>query len=232
MVGKLVLDRERRRGVALERAELLGLPVLRAGVAAPAGLREDRLARRVDKAARLLAQRGVRRVLAPVDCPWWPWLDGRGLAPVDPEPLVQAMAVPLALGALARQGRPPEQGTVLLAGKRISRALFQTAVALCPMVRRLAIQAPDGGEELADYLWEEFGMPVLGEGHPPHLTLCFAPGYEAAGPRLELWGRTPDLAGLRLDTVDGLDIQEGERLEILTLLWETGRLSAGEIVAI
>ena len=232
MVGHIVLREEKGPKVALERERIADFPLLCAAVSAPAGLRERRRSRRVDKAAWLLAGEGVRRVLAPPAFPYWPILAEWGLIPVDPEPLVQALAAPLVLSALDRLGCPRERSVVSLRGTRVTRALYQAALELCPAVRMLKIEAFEGGGELARFLREEFGVPLLdgGEGLRPHVTACFSPAVHSDGDGvLDLCGPEPGLMGLSLETGEAIALGEGERLPFLTLLWEEGRLLPGEI---
>ena len=154
MVGIVALEARKGRRPALEEGAVWGMPALRAGVPAPPGLREARLRRRTERAAAALARAGVRRVLAAEDFPCWPVLEAAGLRPVETEPFCQAMAVPLALAALRRARILRAQATVALAGQRVSRPLFAAAEALCPQVRRLVVDVPGEGEELAAWLRE------------------------------------------------------------------------------
>lgn len=227
MVGWLAEEERQGRRTVLERTGLVGLTVLRAGVPLPPKLRERTVLRRVEKAAGLLARAGVRRVLTRQDFPHWDVLSAYGLRPVDLEPLCQALAAPLALAALERQGIAPSVGTVALSGRRVSRPLFQAAMALCPQVRTLVIDAPDGGAELAGELRREYGAAALTalDGSAAQVLLSFSPGE---GRGLRLWGPAPDLDGLTL--VPPLDLPgELAPLPLLAVLWEEGRIPAKEI---
>lgn len=235
MVGRMVFQMAKRPKLVLAAETVAGLTLLRAEVAAPDGLKEDRLERRVDRAAAQLARRGVRRVLAEEEFPWWPVLAARGLGPVEIGPLAQAMAAPLILSALRRQGAAAENATVALAGRRVSRPMFRAAEELRGAVRRLAVAAPEGGEALANYLRAQFGMPVLGaEGaRAAQVTACFSPDAgERHGTVLELWGAMPKLGGLGLTCALELPGGQAEKLRFLTLLWENGRIDTGEIAVI
>lgn len=231
MVGHLVLSPARRPRVALEVERVGGLRLLRAAVAAPEGIGEKRQRRRIGRAARLLAEERVRRVLTGPGFCGWDLLREWGLIPVSPEPLVQSMAAPLVLAALERRGILPERARVALAAPRANRAVYQTAMALCPRVRQLLVAAPDGGEALADLLREEFGMPRLEgeEGRGADLTVRLGNvPCSGSGVRLDLFGPRPGLLGLELDA-EGLPPFEGEKLPFLTLLWEEGRIPPGNI---
>jgi len=233
MVGWLTLEIRRGWRTELEPSGLLGLRLLRARTPLPPGLREKTVCRRLDRAAVLLARSGVRRVLTPPDFPYWEILQTRGLCPVDPSPLCQAMAAPLALAELARKGVSPASGTVALVGQRVDRPFFLAAQALCPRVRTLILDAPSGGEELAGYLREEFGAAALAAGVllPAQAVLCFSPSRAGEGGVI-LCGPAPDLAGLALSPAEISLPQEPDSLPLLSLLWEAGRISTGEIQVI
>lgn len=233
MVGWLTLENRRGRRTELESAGVLGLRLLRARVPAPGNLREKALLRRLDKAAALLARSGVRRVLAPPGFSNWDLLRTRGLRPVDPVPLYQAMAAPLALAELARLGVPPTSGTVALVGQRVDRPFFLAAQALCPRVRTLILDAPAGGEELSRYLRQEFGAAALSAGAPlaAQAVLCFSP-RRAEEEGLHLCGPVPDLKGLSLSPAGFSLPEEPAGLPLLALLWEAGRIPLGEIQVI
>lgn len=223
MVGQLICTpKGRGRG---EPGRLYGLPVLRAEV--------DRLGfwgeRRLRRAARELRRGGVLRVLTPSDFDRWPLLEIFGLRRVDPELFVRAQSVPLALEVLARQGLAPDRATVALRGVRADREMARAAAELCPKVRRLVVDAPRGGRELAQWLRREFGVPILPPDEVGQAALRFQEGRpvpEKAA--LDLFGLQPDLAGLTL-TAPGLAEQDREDLALLAVLWEGGRLKPENI---
>lgn len=229
MVGWLTFGGRRR--VSLEPAVLCGLTVLRAETALPRRRSEAALLRRAGLGAEKLARAGCRRVLTAPGFPCWEALAERGLRPVDPEPLCQAMAGSLALGWLEERGVAPQRASVALRGARVSRALFDAAVLLCPRVRLLAVSAPDGGEELRRFLREEFGVPALeAEAVESHCTLLFSPEEEMPrGGVLRLHGPRPALDGLALEAPEAALPGELEPLPALSLLWEEGRLPLEKI---
>ena len=140
------------------------------------------------------------------------------------------MAVPLALAALRRARILRAQATVALAGQRVSRPLFAAAEALCPQVRRLVVDVPGEGEELAAWLREEYGAAVLPPGTAADVTACFGPaGGESGGAVLRLYGPAPQLDGLRLLPEEGTLPPGLAPLPLLTLLWECGRLRPEQI---
>lgn len=231
MVGWITFRQARGWRVALAQRTVCTLPLLAAEIPLRPGLGEKAVRRRTERAAALLAQAGCRRALAPPGFAHWDVLEDWGLRGVDPAPLCQALAAPLALAALARMGLEPGRATVELRGARVGRSFFQAAQALCPAVRRLVITAPTGGEELAAYLRSEYGVPVLerGAGAAPDVIVRFSPEPGGAGNTLSLCPPAPFLAGLGL-RARGRALPEGaQTLPLLALLWEEGRLGLDEI---
>lgn len=231
VVGVLTRDPRKGHRARLEQTRLLGLRVLWARVPVTDGMRERKRRRRIARGAEALYREGVRRVLVESGFPDWETLRSAGLRPVDPEPFCQAIAPPLALAALAQAALSPAQATVSLSAPRMNRALFRAAEALCPQVRYLEIDVPEGGKELAGWLREEFGAAVLlpGGGPRPDVSLCFGPGEAAGKQVLRLYGPEPDLAGLRPLPAEEALPAELDGLPLVALLWETGLLRAGQL---
>ena len=231
MVGWFAFSGVRR--FTLERTELLRMPLLRLNAPAP---RNERAAvRRAARGAQLLERAGCRRVLVPTGFPYWMMLKERGLRSIDPEPMVQALAMPLALADLKRKGIELRKAVVALQGERVNRAFFETAQMLCPQVRLLSIAAPNGGEDLRRFLREEFGAASLeAEALTPDCTLLFSPGRtqgqkKAGNQPLHLYGWEPNLNGLSPRLTEG-EIPEGvDPLPVLALLWEEGRISIDKL---
>ena len=230
LVGIVALEERRGRRPVVTEERVLGLRCLRVSVPVRPGLREDRRKRRAEQGAAALYRAGVRRALTAEDFPDWPALEGQGLRSVDPEPFCQAIAVPLALAALRRAGILRVRATVALSGPRVSRPLFAAAERLCPQVRHLVVDVPGEGEELAAWLREEYGAAVLRPGGAaPDVTLAFGPGGEERGTVLRLYGPAPGLAGLRPIPEEGGLPPDLAPLPLLSLLWECGRLTEGQI---
>ena len=202
-----------------EWGPLYGMPVLRTA-AEPEGLR---------RAGRTLRLGGTPHVLAPKGFERWSLLRSWGLSPVDPTPLLRAQCAPLAVEALRRQGVDPGGATVALRGLRADRDMERAAVRLCAQVRRLVISAPRGGKEMAQWLRWEFGVPILPEDEGAALALRFAPGSFSSEDRaLELYGLQPDLAGLSLSAPE-LEEEDQDDLNLLTALWQGGKLGEGDL---
>jgi hypothetical protein len=224
MFGRIIDSGSKK--VTLRRQEISGAYF--AAVSIPAGKTAPR---HIRKAAKLLCRQGVSRVLVPAGFSHWPLLRGCGLAPVDVVPFLQAMAPELTLAALVRAGVAPDQATVALAGARTSRALRDAALALCPVLRRLEIEAPSGGEELASFLRWEYGLAVLERGPAPRLTVAFSePVPETGAPVLRLY-EPADLLGLSFRLKTGFVPADAETISFLAALWELGRIGPGDVEA-
>ena len=209
MLGRIRWEEGRRMRLAQER--LWELPVLT--VYLPERGRGQ--PRRLEKAARALAERRVTRVLAPPDFPHWQALTRRGLQPVDTQALRCALTPAWVRAALAARGIAPEKAVLSLAGARESPDMERVAWALCPMVRNLIIDVPVGGG-LAARLRREYGLPVLPvRSVQADLVLRFDPGPILAGAGYSLQG-----AELPRDC---------EILPLLAALWENGRVKTEEI---
>lgn len=226
MTGHLIHIQNRGRGRP-ERGTLGPLAVLRMAVYEPQGLSPKRLDRRLYRAERALADAGARRAVLGPDFPYAERL--RLLRPVDPLPMRRGLADVMALGALAAEGIEPRRGRVALTAPRLCPELMTAAERLCPQVRGLTIDAP-GGEEFARWLQGRFGLPVSPPAAGADVTLAFGP----AGGR---WSRTVelyeggDLGGLAL-CLDDVDLPAGYEEQLLTLLWEQGRLDRRRIRAV
>ena len=218
MLGRLTLGPGGRGGA--EAGSLYGLPVLRAR-ADPEGFWGER---RLRRAGRALRRGGALRVLVPGGFGRWPLLTALGLRPVETESFVRAQSAPLALADLERRGQDPSRAAVALRGLRADRAMVRAATALCPRVRRLIIDAPGGGAELAAWLRREFGVPILPPGEQGALALRFHPaGLRGEEPAMALYGPVPDLGGLSL-SAPALAEEDRDDLPLLAALWEGGKL--------
>lgn len=230
MVGWLVEEGTGRRPI-LDHIQVGGLPLLRCRVPKASGWWSPRPDKTLDRAAKLLVRSGCRRVMTGPEFRRWDLLERRGLRPVEGERLAQALAAPAALALLDYRGVAYACGSVGLYGHRVGRACFETALALCPVVGQLTVDVPDGGEDLARYLWEEFGAAVLEGrvGQMPDVCLCFAPVKELPPGALALWGSRPYLGGL-IPCPREVALPPGaDPLAMTALLWEEGRVDLEEI---
>ena len=223
MLGVLRWDGAARGVSPPEPIVIAGLPVLEVRLALGGRWEE----RRVRRAGRLLARQGVRRVLLPQGFTHRRALSACGLAAVEPLPLYRAMAPELTLALLAQRGVPPREACVLLCGRWAQGDLARTARALCPRVRRLALNVEGGGEALERALCNEFGVPLWPRGGvSPHVRVRFDGAPEEGELALSPAGTA--LCGLRLDAP--VDHEDGvERDALLTALWQAELLAVGSI---
>lgn len=219
MLGVLCWSEE--RGVRLERAQLLGLPVLRASLAPDGRWEKHRLGR----AARRLERQGVRRVLVPRGFDQWEILERHGLTGVDPLFLYRTMADQLVLAELDRRGVGTYKACVALRGECVDGDLVRAAYLLCPRVRTLLIQVEWGGEKLTRDLYREFGA---GEPSCTQADVAVRFSGKGQGGELVLCGK-PELQGMELE-VPGLTVpEETEPLPMLTALWQAGVLNIQQL---
>lgn len=199
------------RKVRLEQELILGLPLL--VLYLPEQIRGQE--RRVKKGVRLLTEHRVTRVLVPPQFTWWQVLMQAGLRPVETQAL-RCMLVPAWVKAsMAVAGIRSEQAVLRLSGRRETPDMALAAHQLCPMVRNLIIDVPDG-ESLAARLRKEYGLPILpARSAQADLTLYFD-----SGPVLE--GATFRLADEDLPP-------DCEFLPLLSALWECGRVKTEDI---
>ena len=178
------------------------------------------------RAVRALYQTGVRQVIWPQNCPWS--LQEAGFVGIEVEPLYQAQADQLALGALARLGIPPGEGRVALVAQRLTIPLQRTAQRLCPQVRGLLIQVPGQGEDYARWLYGQYGLPMAPAGAGADVTVAFSPGGPRWGRGLEVYGPC-QLEGLRL-AAPGLELPPDIEQPLLAQLWERGMVRGEDLV--
>lgn len=207
-----------------EFTDLYGLPVLTARADPEGAWGSHRLCR----AGRILRRSGVVRTLLPGSFTQWAMLERLGLRRVEPGPFLREQAPELALEALRNRDLDPGRATVALSGTRTDGGMMRCAARMCTSVRALVIDAPQG-QRLAHCLREEFGLPVLPSDHPAHLAVRFQPcGGRREEPFLELYGRTPELDGMKL-FVPELGEEEREALDVLCVLWEGGKLDPSRV---
>lgn len=218
MVGQMALCRERGR-FRLEAAALGPLETLRAVVFEPERLAPWRLSRRLRRAERALVRAGAGRVVLGANFPYGDRLTL--LRPVDVLPLRRGCADVLALGALEAEGILPGRGRVALAAPRLCPELERAAERLCPQVRGLLIDAPEG-EDYARYLQAKFGLPVTPVSAGAHITVAFGPGGGRWGRCVELY-EGGSLNGLEW-RAEGVELPPDCGEQVLALLWERGEI--------
>ncbi len=220
------MERRQGRGRAeLRTVELAGMKLAWVTLPEPEGASPRQRERQERRGWRLLRRAGVSQVVLPGD---WDGEVPAGFARVETLPFYRAQADLLALGALARQGIPPERACVGLSAPRLSSELQRAALLLCPRVRRLAIDVPGGGAEYAQWLHRRYGLPVEPAGHADaavHFGPC--PAWARSGD-VCLGEETFRLGGLRLCT-PGLALPEGYAEGLRAALWQRGLLRRDDL---
>lgn len=229
MVGIVVLEPSGGWRPRLEEVQIRGLRLYRASVPVPARPSPKRLERRIRRAGHLLREAGCRRALTAEAFSGWPVLEEAGLRRVDPGPLCRAMGAELARAWLAARQLPPGEAVVALCGDGVDARLFEAAQALCPEVRGLILRAGERGRELAVWLEDRYGLPVLEEDRRACLRLWYDPPPDPPEERdLVLCGPVPALGGLSLRPPFDPP-EELAPLPFTALLWEEGRLAPEEL---
>lgn len=210
MLGRLCRGKERT--VQLRAELILGLPVLTLELPERARRPEWTLI----KGAGLLRKQRVSHVLTPPDFEGWSVLEYAGLHPVNTRALRCALAPVWVQQVLKSKGIPLEQAILSLKGEREEPDMERVARMLCPLVRNLIIDVPQKGDLARNLRWE-FGMPILPAGSGENsLTLAFDSG--------------PILPGIQLELKKKELPKECERLPLLSVLWENGRVKMEEII--
>ena len=223
MLGRLKFSQGGRG--KMESAGLYGLPVLQTRVDPDGWLSRWSM----ERAARTMHKAGVIRTLLPQDFEDEMWLRRWGFRRVDCAAFLQAQSPALAEAALRQRDIDPKRACVKLRGERAGESMFRCAAQLCNRVRYLSVDVSRGGEELASWLRWEFGVVVLPVGEPTQLSLCFQQVCsEHEETELELYGHRPRLGGLRL-WVPAFEEEEQENLELMSVLWERGKLGEEEL---
>jgi len=182
MVGYISYTKE-NKGLVVKRRRIGGLVLLEAQLG-----RELRLAERLQaaRAAKLLARRGVREAVFPMDYPYLDIFERRGIFPVEVLPLYRAMAVPVMKRKMAALGFSPGTTTAAIAAERVTGDVERLLRELVLSVRYVELDAV-GGEEFCRQLQREYGISVLrrcGQGQPEAdvLLLLRAPKAEPRSP--------------------------------------------------
>lgn len=182
-----------------------------------------RALRHLRKAARTLTRRGIRQVLVPKGFSSWPHLAPWGLAPVDVSPLLRVLAAPLAVTELRRLGVRPKRGIVALDAGQSENDMCRAAQDLCPQVRQLVFPVGIRGQELANWLRREYGMPVAPPGERANVAVQFdAVRQLSAEVALDL--TRADLCGMTVCAPE-LEAAASRDLPLLAALWLSGKLT-------
>ncbi len=221
MVGRICWENLGRFRVVGEKTRESGLSLFQVSLSPKGKLYPYRLSIGLS----LCQEEKVRHLLLPVDFDRFDLLAKKGLRQYNPLPALQELGGRLTLVELARLGILPQDATVVLVGDRVSPAFGAVALALCPFVRGLSIQAPQGGQRLQSQLYRHYGIaPSPWDSHCS-LVVSFVPWEEPIStPILSLDSvKSPAFSRIRLK--NGSVPQDISPLAWIGLLLETGRIS-------
>jgi len=224
MLGRLEYVKGPGR-VELEAERVGELPLLRGVLREEEGLSRWRLRRRVRKLRRMLARRGVRRLVVPEGFPYAE--DFADFGRIEPLHFYRAVLDVLALGCLEAEGIAPERAVVALSAPRLCGELMAAAQRLCPQVRGLLIDVPGEGARYAGWLHRHYGLPVCPRAGAD-VTVALSPGGGRWGRVVELSEERVELGGLILAAPE-LELPPACEEQLLAALWETGLLERGAL---
>lgn len=218
MLGRIVW---RERPTELERVEVEGLPILQGGFPKSGWFYRARLGRYLKK----LRRQGVRRMLVPEEFSGWEVAKKQGISPVNSISFLRKFSGDFLVFALKKRGYDPGKCAVALRGTRVGRDMIEAADRLVFQVRDICISAPHGGESLQNLLRQEWGLAVHPDGERVEGVIRFDSGGGAEGAVvLSLFGSHPQLGGVVVDPLRFSQFSEEERLQLLTVLWESGKI--------
>ncbi len=230
MIGRIIANTTEKKYFNVEgrKSSLHGLSTY----VAELSLEKPFLSYRLGKLVALWEQHRVSKLLLPEDFPLKEPLEQLGFSLYDPLPTLQTLGDCLLLQELCRLGISPQECSVKLCGAVCDKTITTVAVALCPQVATVAIDAV-GAECLAVQLYQQFGMAVPSLAQQYTATISFS--LEEKNPIEKKTG-----VFLQLDRVDSPDFcgispkkcdipEDVPPLSLLGLLLETGKISREEI---
>jgi len=156
MVGYISYTEE-NRGLEITRKRIGGLILLEVRLGQEGRLLERMHARR---AAKLLARRGIRETVFPMDYPHMDLFAKRGILPVDVLPLYRAMAPLVIKQKMIRLGIAAGSASAVILAERATAEVGWLLRELAMHIRYVILDA-DGGEDFCMQLQREFGVSVI-----------------------------------------------------------------------
>lgn len=182
MLGYVVCSRE-QRGNKAEEMVLAGVRFVKVSIGT-GGMWEQR---RADRAARLLARRGVRQAVFPEGFSHLPLFLRRGVRPVETLGLRRLLAGPWLVRRLDRLEIPGVRASAAVSAAFLDRQGEELVTLLTRRCRYVMVDGP--GETLARRLRREWGVAIL--LHPGREELESADALALLSPRADLSGRNP-----------------------------------------
>lgn len=190
------------------------------------------LAYRLGKAVTLWREHRVSRLLLSGQSPYRALLEGLGFSLYEPLAVLQTLGDRILLQELQRLSIAPEVASVKLCGEYCTNAMTVVALALCPQVATVGIDAR-GACALETRLYQEFGMAVPSLEQQYTATICFSSAVNnqrrgKTGVFLQLDScDSPDFCGLS-PKINGIP-EDVPPLSLLALLMENGKITKEEI---
>lgn len=191
----------------------------------PEGLSEWRVRRRLRKIERLYQAHQVRRLIIADSFPYSGEL--RQCVRINELPFYRSAADLLALGVLDQCGISPEKAVVSLSAPRVCTELKAAAERLSAVVRGMAIDAPEGGSDYAEWLRRRYGIPIQ-QPNCADVTVAFGPGGQVHGTLISLYEDSVSLSGLQV-TAPELELPQGYEAQFIAALWECGVLDRRQL---
>ena len=236
MYGMLIWTEEGKKGVALERREILHLPFLCARVRRTPRTPERLIRHRVKGALKALARQGAGRVVTPENFAYGEELKKYGLSSVSALYLRRELAADWMDAELLRRGMRPAGTKAAVYADQITGELVRTVTELSLRHRYVALCVPRGGEELARRLRREYGVSLELARNGSELEgaaaiAAFAPLEGTEHPLvLRIYDEAQPLPELSLPMETAAQIPRGIcREQFLTVLRESGRVRKGEL---
>ena len=208
-LGRRISQRlQRKNWIEVFQDRTLGICVLRADLTFFCGMSEKQRIRRVEAAARLIAQAGICGVVPPAGFRYGAVLERWGLTCAVPEPLYRKMAGEMAAYFLSVRGIAPGQTTAAVFADRITRDVSGAIDRLCRITRHIAVYCPVDTGAFCDGLRAKYGISIL--ENPPYSEIGQARLFL-------LFGYPPDFSACRIGRDAGLFLFGPPAMEIPVL---------------
>lgn len=224
MLGQLVWQEDLGQKVMVQRTLYHDLPVERVALSQ----HKWWLRRRMKKAVKLFSKRQISRILVPEDFDHWELFHWHGITGLDNLGFLRAFASQILIAKMSSHHLDLRGCTVALRGYRTERDMVLAAQELAFLVRDIAVSAPVGGEGLRRWLQRECGLAVRPDTPGVEGAICFDESASRdGGVVVGLYQGSPDL--LQIGARYEAGAQTIQQMQLLTALWETGKLNPEQL---
>lgn len=223
MVGLLEWEGTKILLVEMTPERLYGLSIVRIKLSK----RQMGLQFRLQKMCQLLRQQKITRLLVPESFEHWEFIAGFGMREINLMGFLQYLGGERLLFGLKQWEIDPKKACIAIQGTRVTPQMEQIVLELAPKVRDIAINVPHGGRELADRLHYEFGMAPAFDGKRILATLSFSKEKDEMQKNTVFADKIEEYRGINSKNITILE--DTHKLELLCLLWETGKIKKSEI---